>query len=37
MLAARHGQSEAVRLLIEAGAPIGALDNVSKRFFIRAV
>ena len=36
MLAARHGQSEAVRLLIEAGAPIETKDEVSKRFFIRA-
>ena len=36
MLAVLSGESEAVRLLIEAGAPIGALDKVSKRFFIRA-
>ena len=37
MLAALSGESEAVRLLIEAGAPIGAWDRVSKRFFIRVV
>ena len=37
MLAALSGESEAVRLLIEAGAPIETKDNVSKRFFIRAV
>ena len=35
MLAALNGQSEAVRILIEAGANIGAKDDVSKRFFIR--
>ena len=34
MLAALNGKTEAVRLLIDNGAFIGARDKVSKRFFI---
>ena len=34
MLAARHGNTDAVRLLIDAGADVKAKDNVRQRFFI---
>ena len=37
MLAARHDNTDAVRLLIGAGAPLGARDNVRQRFFIGTV
>ena len=37
MLAALSGKNEAVDILIKGGAPVGAKDKVSKRFFIRAV
>ena len=34
MLAARYGHSDAVKLLLEAGAAFGAKDKVSKRIYI---
>ena len=37
MLAARHGNTDAVRLLIDKGADVKAKDNVRQRFFIGTV